>query len=81
MTIARRENELVSQKLLQEKLKLVDVGENLRKMSQVEQQKDYLHQSLTQAFELTPKVDAPNAYLELFFQKVTDFASSLKARI
>lgn len=81
LTIARRENELVSQKLLQEKLKLVDVGENLNKMAQVELQKDYLHQNLTTAFELTPKVDPPNAYFEPFFQKVANIASNLKERI
>lgn len=78
---AKRENELTQKKLLDEKLKLVDIGQNLQKLSPIELQKNTLQDDFQQAFESTPKVEPANVYFEPLFKKVNEIASGIRLSI
>ena len=54
---AKRENEVLSQQLLQEKLKVVDIGGNLDKLAPIEIRKNSIKESLSLAFAATPKME------------------------
>lgn len=68
---AKRENEIIAQKLLGEKLKLVDVGENLNKLAPIEIRKNSIDENLKLAFSETPKPKPANIYLEAVFEKLS----------
>lgn len=56
---AKRENEGISKKLLEEKLKIADIKENLAKLAPIEIRKFSIQENLTFAFAQTPAVKEP----------------------
>ncbi|MBI3282887.1 hypothetical protein HYZ70_02315 [Candidatus Curtissbacteria bacterium] len=57
---AQRENEALSKKLLEEKLKIVDVRKNLNKLSAIKIRENSIWENLELAASVTPKVEEPN---------------------
>jgi hypothetical protein len=66
---AERESETVSRTLLAEKLKLVDIKENLNKLAPIELKGNSLEENLVLAYAQTTKVAPPNFYLDLIFSR------------
>lgn len=56
---AKRENESISKKLLEEKLKITDIKENLAKLAPIEIRKLSIQENLTFAFAQTPAIKEP----------------------
>lgn len=62
---AKRENESISKKLLEEKLKISDVKENLARLAQIEIRKISIQENLAFAFAQTPAIKEPKLPLFL----------------
>ncbi|HSX19438.1 MAG TPA: hypothetical protein VLE91_04915 [Candidatus Saccharimonadales bacterium] len=68
LTIAKKENETTAKRLFSERLKLVDIQENLNKLAPVQLQKNSTAANLKLEIEQTPKVE-PNLYFQTIYTK------------
>lgn len=69
---AKRDNETASKKLLEEKLKLVDLGQNLNKIAPIEIRKNSIEQNLDLALASTPRLQPQNRLLFAIYEQIFD---------
>lgn len=75
LTNAKKENLKNQQDLLGQKLKLVDVEDNLNKLTPIEMQGNAIQVVLKNAFQNTPKVEPAEYYIQAVLDKLPIFSA------